>query len=767
MMLKIFLLYSFLFHFTWLHSALADSDKTNTARSPTTITKGLNISKPGCPSKCGKLAVPYPFGIGIGSGCSIGQAFDIKCDTSFSPPKPYKGTSGFEVISISNSQIRIKNLLASGCYNQNGNLTSRRVIEIFWESQFTFSDANKFTVVGCDDIALIGGMGGTDFSSGCVSLCSRKEDILEGYCTGIGCCQTSIPNGLKGFSTTMMSIYKHIEVSSFNLCGYGFLAEENTFIFHSSDLSDAEFINRTRDNVPVVLDWVISNQTCSEAQKSNDYACRKNSKCIDSDTKSGGYHCTCFEGYEGNPYLDQGCNDKNECENSPCDPQGICTNIPGSYNCSCPHGFHGDGMKDGRGCVKHASSFPAVKFSLGFGFSLLAVIIGLTWIYFSFQKRKLIILRQKFFLQNGGLLLRQQLSSNEGRMQSAKIFSDEELNKATNNYSEERILGKGGYGTVYKGILKDHREVAIKKSRIMDETQIELFINEFVILTQINHRNVVKLLGCCLETEVPLLVYEYVSNGTLFHHIHNSADMPWFSWENRLRIAAEAAAALAYLHSATAMPVIHRDVKSPNILLDESYTAKIADFGASRLVPIDQAQVTTLVQGTLGYLDPEYFHTGQLTEKSDVYSFGVVLAELLTGRKPLSPENGEVERNLSTCVVAAMKENLLFQIVQPRILREGSTEQINAAGKLVKRCLKLSGEERPTMKEVSMELENLRKYKLHFRKQLENPSENMRFTAKQADLHPVSVDPGFNTGDFSGQYSLDSTHFFPEINTPR
>ncbi|KAI3473883.1 hypothetical protein Pfo_028064 [Paulownia fortunei] len=402
----------------------------------------------------------------------------------------------------------------------------------------------------------------------------------------------------------------------------------------------------------------------------------------------------------------------------------------------------------------------------GLGFGFLAVIIGITWIYFSIQKRKLIRLREKFFQQNGGFLLKQQLSSNEGSMGSAKIFSAEELEKATNNYSEDRILGRGGYGTVYEGILSDQRVVAIKKSRIMDQSQIELFINEVVILTQVNHRNVVKLLGCCLETEVPLLVYEYVSNGTLFHHIHNSGGMSWFSWENRLRIATEAAGALAYLHSAAAMPIIHRDVKSPNILLDDYYTAKISDFGASRLVPIDQTQVTTLVQGTLGYLDPEYFHTSQLTEKSDVYSFGVVLAELLTGRKPLSTEKSEEERNLATYCVVSMKENRLFQIIEPRILREGSLEQIGAVAELVKRCLKLNGEERPTMKEVSMELERLRKYNLHSQKQEEIPGENMGLTSEQPDLYPVSVNPDFSTGEYSGQYSLDS-RLLHAINSPR
>lgn len=388
---------------------------------------------------------------------------------------------------------------------------------------------------------------------------------------------------------------------------------------------------------------------------------------------------------------------------------------------------------------------------VGVGFCFLCLVIGASCIYFSIKKRKIVKRREKFFQQNGGMLLQQRIMSTSNNdinnVECAKIFTAEELKKATNNYAEDRILGKGGYGTVYKGILPDNkRVVAIKKSRIMDETQIEQFINEVVILTQVNHRNVVKLLGCCLETEVPLLVYEFVSHGTLFHHIHNSREMSWFSWENRLRIAAEAAGALAYLHSSASMPIIHRDVKSANILLDEYYNAKISDFGASRLVPLDQTQVTTLVQGTLGYLDPEYFQSSQLTEKSDVYSFGVVLAELMTGRKPVSTAKAEEERNLAIYFIVSVKENYLFQILDPRILREGTLEQVHEVAELVKRCLKLAGEERPTMKEVAMELERLRKLGKRPWAQHEDRGEReyldlVNSDQQHSDLYPVCVTP--------------------------
>ena len=156
------------------------------------------------------------------------------------------------------------------------------------------------------------------------------------------------------------------------------------------------------------------------------------------------------------------------------------------------------------------------------------------------------------------------------------------------------------------------------------------------------------------------------------------------------------------------VPIIHRDVKTANILLDSNYTAKVSDFGASRLVPLDQTQLTTLVQGTLGYLDPEYFHSSQLTEKSDVYSFGVVLAELLTGQKALSFNRSENDRNLAMYFVSSMKEDRLLQILDKNLVAEANVEQLKVVANIAKSCLRLRGEDRPTMKEVAVELEGLK-----------------------------------------------------------
>ena len=330
------------------------------------------------------------------------------------------------------------------------------------------------------------------------------------------------------------------------------------------------------------------------------------------------------------------------------------------------------------------------------------------WLYFLIKKGRLIKLKEKFFRQNGGLILQQQLSTMEVSSETTKIYTAKDLKKATNNYDASRIIGQGGYGVVYKGFLQNNKVVAIKKSKTVDQEQIEQFITEVVVLIQVNHRNVVQLLGCCLETRVPLLVYEFVPNSTLFKHIHHASTI---SWETRLRIAIEIADALSYLHSAASIPIIHRDIKSTNILLDDDFTAKVSDFGTSRLVPRGQKQLPTVVQGTLGYLDPEYMQTNQFTEKSDVYSFGVILVELLTGQKVLSLLRPIEQRSLAMYLLCALKEDRLFEILEKRIMDEGNMEQLKDFAKLAAKCLEVKGDERPTMKEVAIELYGLRKMK--------------------------------------------------------
>ncbi|KAF5198551.1 Wall-associated receptor kinase [Thalictrum thalictroides] len=658
-----------------------------------TATVNQTETKPGCQAECGNVIVPYPFG--IGTNCSIDSSFDINCNTTFHPPKPFLGDA--EVVQISQGEIRVKNNIASICFNRFGNMTSQISTYFKWSENtpYTFSSTkNKVTVIGCDTLVLSSESEGYNASTGCISVCGKREDVIDGSCSGIGCCQTSVPKRSKEFYATVTSLNNHTGVWSFDPCGAAFLAETEAYTFKASDFYDITSL----EDVPIVVNFAVGNQTCREAKRRRaTMACKENSYCYDS-IDGTGYLCNCSAGYVGNPYLNQGCQ--------------------------------------------------------GLGLGLLFLLVGGSWLFHGIKKRQLFKLKAKYFKQNGGLLLEEQMSSREVGVESIKLFTEEELKLATNNYDKHRILGQGGYGTVYKGILPDLSIVAIKKSKTIDESQLGVFINEFVILTQINHRNVVKLLGCCLETEVPLLVYEYVSNGTLFHHLHEKKGaLSSLSWEDRLRIAAETAGALAYLHSAASIPIIHRDVKSANILLDDNHTAKVADFGASRLNPLDQTQISTLVQGTMGYLDPEYFYNSQLTEKSDVYSFGVVLAELLTGEKPLCFQRSEEQRNLATYFIVSMKENHLFELLEADIVNEGKTEQVHAVAKLTKRCLNLTGEKRPSMKEVAAELERLRGFQRHLLLGQSNEQRKNK-EHEHVDLYPPPLD-SFCFDAASGQPRVD------------
>ncbi|XP_061373357.1 putative wall-associated receptor kinase-like 16 [Gastrolobium bilobum] len=711
-----------------------------------TQTQSIPMPNPNCPNNCGSLTIPFPFG--TTEECSLDSSFLITCNQTSSPPTPFLRESNTTVLNISlNGELQISYPVASDCYTVGG----KRVNQTFQDLNLKYfhisSKRNKLTVLGCDTLGLVLGVEsdqGKNYTTGCVSLCNRLDDIVaNGSCSGTGCCETSIPEGLSGFSFGSGSVFNHTRVLDFNPCGYTFLAEDGAYNFSSTDL-----VNFEKKTFPVVLDWEVGNQTCQEAQKNvSSYACvSQNSECFNS-VDGPGYLCNCSHGFQGNPYLLNGCQDINECMvSNDCIAGAKCINFIGGYNCSCPKGYEGDGKTT---CLRKSGRDIILIIALSVSVMVIALLIGSFYVYWALKKRKLMKLKEQFFQQNGGLLFQQQIARHRGSTETAKVFTEAELKDATNNFDEGRVLGQGGHGTVYRGILHDNRTVAIKKSKISDPSQIEQFINEVIVLSQINHRNVVKLLGCCLETQVPLLVYEFIPNGTIYEHLHDQSNSVKLKWKTRLRIATEAAGALAYLHSAISTPIIHRDVKTTNILLDHNLIAKVSDFGASRIVPLDKNQLTTLVQGTLGYLDPEYFQTSHLTEKSDVYSFGVVLAELITGKKALSFARREEDRNLAVYFLSSMKEGRLINIVDSHIIDEANIEQLTGVAHIAKRCLKVNREERPTMKEVAMELEGLKVVEKH-------QWESVNLSSEETEKLQKATPSVFNVEDGAGGSGISS-----------
>ncbi|XP_042039575.1 wall-associated receptor kinase-like 1 [Salvia splendens] len=607
------------------------------------------------------------------------------------------------------------------------------------KTPYSLSDDNWITAIGCN--VMLNGVIGEDkrssIQSSCTAICSDSRRIYddgETYAECIykptshaddGCCRVPIPRGTTYLESNLTHL-SELPTSPNIYCSYAFTEYTETM---SEDYGyyEGEFmLTNNSKMIPLInahpiasmaLDWRIGRMDCKEARQDiTNFVCRNNSDCVDFDPTLGGYLCNCSKGYTGNPYLNPGCQDINECADdstNTCVSNSICENVPGTFHCSCPKGYIGDGKKDGTNCILPPPSKTKMTILTGIGSGLwfLLLVSVFFWLYKLLRKRKERMVKDKFFKRNGGLLLHQQ--TNEGALGKTNVFPAKELEVATDNFNGNRIIGQGRQGTVYKGMWYDGKIVAIKKSKLVEVNQLEQFINEVVILSQINHRNVVKLLGCCLETEVPLLVYEFMPNGTLFDLIHDpSCEFPC-TWNMRLKIAADIAGAVAYLHSASSVPIYHRDIKSSNILLDEKYVVKVSDFGTSRRsVATDQTHLTTLVKGTFGYLDPEYFRTSQFTEKSDVYSFGVVLVELLTGQRPISLDKTEEERGLATRFLACMEEECMDTILYAQVREQGRKEEVTLVAKLAQRCLHSKGRMRPTMKEVATELESFRMSKM-------------------------------------------------------
>ncbi|XP_057514072.1 receptor like protein kinase S.2-like [Actinidia eriantha] len=304
-----------------------------------------------------------------------------------------------------------------------------------------------------------------------------------------------------------------------------------------------------------------------------------------------------------------------------------------------------------------------------------------------------------------------------GAIRSKKLcrrFSRSEILIATNNFDEASIIGNGGFGKVYKGSIDNNGTITVAIKRLKDESKqgAKEFWTEVEMLSKLRHTHLVALIGYCNEREEMILVYEYVSHGTLADHLYkisrkeSGTSIPHLTWEQRLQICVGSARGLDYLHTGTHQSVIHRDVKTTNILLDEEWVAKISDFGLSKSTTSQSmTHVSTELKGTRGYLDPEYFYTHKLTTKSDVYAFGVVLLEVLCGRPPVDVKLEEEQISLVLWAQNYIKKGKPERIIEPFLIGQLSSQCLKLFVEVANYCLQTSSKARPTMAEVVGRLE--------------------------------------------------------------
>ncbi|KAM3405898.1 hypothetical protein ACQJBY_000124 [Aegilops geniculata] len=662
-----------------------------TAATSATTTRGH-----GCPSSCGSVDIPYPFG--VGAGC-FRKGFEIECTKG----GPVLAGTPLRVVKLSldpdESQVMLP--IGSQCFNTSSPAETSDIMYgqtmMNEHGVYRISDThNMLVIVGCNTVGYIASKetvgGGEDYAYniGCMSYCNNSESAQNGHCKGVGCCHVDIPPGLTDNYFDFDSEYNHSTMMNFSSCDYAFLVDRNNYTFHRSDLK----MDRSRTSL-VWLDWAIRGSadisgdeilSCKQAATMRQYACvSAHSDCVDS-TNGPGYNCKCSSGYQGDAYLPNGCTNINECANPakyPC--YGVCRDTEGGYGCYCPVGYRSQDPQTER-CTQ---KFPlAAQISVG----AIGGILVLAFLAFFFVLRKEKQKVKDLYRKNGGLTLE--------KARTIKIYTREDLKPILKS---SNLIGKGFFGEVYKGVV-DGVIVAVKKPNDCNVLAKEQFPNEVTILSQVSHKNIVRLLGCCLEVDNPMLVYEFISKGSLEDNLHVANKEP-LNLDVRISILEDSAHGLAYMHSQTHNTILHGDVKPANILLDENFSPKIADFGISRLIAKGKEHTASVI-GDMSYMDPVYLQTGRLTDKSDVYSFGIVILELISRKRATHSDNNSLVRSFLEC---HQDGDSVIELFDKEIAITGDLEFLNKLVEIALECLNLDADKRPSMTDVAGRLLTLHK----------------------------------------------------------